>query len=258
MRRQLDIVRHYNKLAKVKASPASRKPKQQTQYRNYKPAEGTEEFVEAKQQRKTSKTALSALSLYGEDGQRIAPVLIVDGYNVVGAWPKLKKFFVAGELDQAREKLMSDLGEYLHYKGVRVICVWDARGGSSLSTMHDTMAFGVEVVYEAVHTADAFIEAKSQQLLRVTRDAPLVLVATDDMACREVVNGQGALTISTSLLIQEIKKVKRDSMEQLKDPLLNRVAGRRVQDNLSPEARDKLLAVLREDNARRRRGLGLG
>ena len=49
----------------VKASPASRKPKQQTQYRNYKPAEGTEEFVEAKQQRKTSKTALSALSLYG-------------------------------------------------------------------------------------------------------------------------------------------------------------------------------------------------
>jgi predicted RNA-binding protein with PIN domain len=74
----------------------------------------------------------------------------------------------------------------------------------------------------------------------------------------QVVNGQGALTISTSLLIQEIKKVKRDSMEQLKDPLLNRVAGRRVQDNLSPEARDKLLAVLREDNARRRRGLGLG
>ena len=67
-----------------------------------------------------------------------------------------------------------------------MICVWDARGGSSLSTMHDTMAFGVEVVYEAVHTADAFIEAKSQQLLRVTRDAPLVLVATDDMACREV------------------------------------------------------------------------
>jgi predicted RNA-binding protein with PIN domain len=45
-------------------------------------------------------------------------VLIVDGYNVVGAWPKLKKFFVAGELDQAREKLMSDLGEYLHYKVV--------------------------------------------------------------------------------------------------------------------------------------------
>jgi predicted RNA-binding protein with PIN domain len=37
---------------------------------------------------------------------------------VVGAWPKLKKFFVAGELDQAREKLMSDLGEYLHYKVV--------------------------------------------------------------------------------------------------------------------------------------------
>ena len=45
-------------------------------------------------------------------------MLIVDGYNVVGAWPKLKKFFVAGELDQAREKLMSDLGEYLHYKVV--------------------------------------------------------------------------------------------------------------------------------------------
>ena len=55
-----------------------------------------------------------------EDGQRIAPVLIVDGYNIVGAWPRLKKYFEVGDLDTARERLMSDLGEYMHYKGVGV------------------------------------------------------------------------------------------------------------------------------------------
>ena len=55
-----------------------------------------------------------------EDGERIAPVLIVDGYNIVGAWPRLNKYFQVGLLDTARERLMSDLGEYMHYKGACV------------------------------------------------------------------------------------------------------------------------------------------
>ena len=86
--------------------------------------------------------------------------------------------------------------------GVRVICVWDARGGPSMTTQHDTMTYGVEVVYEAEFTADTYIEAKSQELLRITHNRPLVFVATDDRATRDLVNGQGALTLTTKMLIQ--------------------------------------------------------
>lgn len=37
------------------------------------------------------------------------PVLLVDGYNVCGYWPKLKKHFMGGRLDLARQKLVDEL-----------------------------------------------------------------------------------------------------------------------------------------------------
>lgn len=37
------------------------------------------------------------------------PVLLVDGYNVCGYWPKLKKHFTGGRLDLARQKLVDEL-----------------------------------------------------------------------------------------------------------------------------------------------------
>lgn len=45
--------------------------------------------------------------------------------------------------------------------------------------------------------------------------------------------------------------MKKDAMEQLKDPLTN--SRKRVEENLAPEAREKLLAVLRADNTQRMR-----
>lgn len=37
------------------------------------------------------------------------PVLLVDGYNVCGYWAKLKKHFMNGRLDIARQKLVDEL-----------------------------------------------------------------------------------------------------------------------------------------------------
>ena len=43
--------------------------------------------------------------------------------------------------------------------------MFDAAGGPSQSTTHDTLSYGVEVVYEAVETADTYIEGTVQQTL---------------------------------------------------------------------------------------------
>jgi hypothetical protein len=51
---------------------------------------------------------------------------------------------------------------------------------------------------------------------------------------------------------QEIKKVKKDAIEQLKRNSQTN-SPKRVEQNLAPEAREKLLAVLRADNTRRMR-----
>lgn len=45
------------------------------------------------------------------------PVLLVDGYNVCGYWAKLKKHFVNGNLDIARQKLIDELITFSMLRG---------------------------------------------------------------------------------------------------------------------------------------------
>ena len=45
------------------------------------------------------------------------PVVLVDGYNLCGAWPKLKKHFLRGDLEEARERLISEVLPYRSYAG---------------------------------------------------------------------------------------------------------------------------------------------
>ncbi|KAH9684354.1 hypothetical protein KPL70_013517 [Citrus sinensis] len=45
------------------------------------------------------------------------PVLLVDGYNVCGYWPKLENHFIKGRLDVARQKLIEELVEFSMIRG---------------------------------------------------------------------------------------------------------------------------------------------
>lgn len=46
------------------------------------------------------------------------PVLLVDGYNVCGYWMKLKKHFMGGRLDIARQKLIDELVTFSMLRGL--------------------------------------------------------------------------------------------------------------------------------------------
>ncbi|XP_018715132.2 uncharacterized protein LOC104452446 isoform X3 [Eucalyptus grandis] len=54
------------------------------------------------------------------------PVLLVDGYNVCGYWVKLKKHFMSGRLDIARQKLIDELVSFSMLREVKVVVVFDA------------------------------------------------------------------------------------------------------------------------------------
>ena len=41
----------------------------------------------------------------------------IDGYNVIGAWPRLAKHSDRGDLDTARRFLIDDVGEFAHVRG---------------------------------------------------------------------------------------------------------------------------------------------
>lgn len=47
-----------------------------------------------------------------------SPVLLVDGYNVCGYWAKLKKHFMNGRLDIARQKLIDELITFSMLRGL--------------------------------------------------------------------------------------------------------------------------------------------
>lgn len=52
------------------------------------------------------------------------PVLLVDGYNVCGYWAKLKKHFVNGRLDIARQKLIDELVAFSLARGLHFVLFW--------------------------------------------------------------------------------------------------------------------------------------
>ncbi|CAI5971652.1 unnamed protein product [Closterium sp. NIES-65] len=53
------------------------------------------------------------------------PLVLVDGYNVVGSWPKLKKPFLRGNTEEARERLLLEVLPYPRYAGG---CWWCCQG----------------------------------------------------------------------------------------------------------------------------------
>lgn len=130
-------------------------------------------------------------------------ILIVDGYNIIGAWPKLRQLRNK-DLQQAREKLIASMAEYKAYSGYRVIVVFDAqlqKGQEKQEVIH-----GVEVIYTRHNeTADEKIEKLAIEL---TNKRTEVHVATSDFTEQWQVFGQGALRISARELLIEMDNIE--------------------------------------------------
>ncbi len=83
-------------------------------------------------------------------------VLIVDGYNIIGAWPELE-YLKEKDIGQARDRLIELLAEYQAFTGDRVIIVFDAYYVRGLESKQEQ--FKVEVIYtKEKETADECIE----------------------------------------------------------------------------------------------------
>lgn len=54
-------------------------------------------------------------------------VLLVDGYNMIGAWPMLEKLKNQDEMEEARDLLLHELSNYAKYEDIEVRVVFDAQ-----------------------------------------------------------------------------------------------------------------------------------
>jgi uncharacterized protein len=178
-------------------------------------------------------------------------VLLVDGYNVIGAWTDLHdrqtkqnplQSGSRAELEAAREKLVEALINYSAYEDYQTKVVFDAYS-------RDAPAYGevitpnLSIHYsDFLETADTYIEKFCAAFRHdLQYSASRLIVATSDRAQQMTAIGFGAEWISSLQLISDVdfsaKRSKRRHRPQKQS------AGRFLFNSLDPKAQARLSAL---------------
>lgn len=164
------------------------------------------------------------------------PVLLVDGYNVCGYWMKLKKHFMRGRLDIARQKLIDELVTFSMLREVKVVVVFDAML-SGLPSHKENFA-GVDLIFSAETCADTWIETEVAALKE--DGCPKVWVVSSDHCHQQAAHGAGAYVWSCKALVTEIKASQKEVEMMLKETRSTSFQGRLLRHNLDAEVVDAL------------------
>lgn len=139
-------------------------------------------------------------------------VLLVDGYNIIGAWGELQQL-KDNRLADARNRLIEQLAEYKAFKGWRVIIVFDAYLMHGLEKKK--RPYDVEVLFTRENeTADERIEKLVGEL---SGRRVQIHVATSDLTEQWIIFAQGALRISARELEIEMTEINEMISEKMRD-----------------------------------------
>ncbi len=150
-------------------------------------------------------------------------LLLVDGYNVLNAWPEFAEL-INEDLDHARDRLISDLSEFHVLSGLSVLLIFDAhhvKGGVEKQEERG----GIKIIYtKEGETADQWIERFTAQYRANTQeDKPPLFVSTFDWLEQRIVSAQGAYRITPSELRNELLRLKREE-KRFHRPAFDRVS----------------------------------
>lgn len=138
--------------------------------------------------------------------------LLVDGYNVIHAWPDLKEL-AQMNFEAARNKLMDILCNYQGYKKIPVILVFDAYKVEGFQ-QEIQKYHNIHVVYtKEAETADQYIEKVVHEIGKRYH----VTVVTSDGIEQIVTLGQGGTLISSREFLEEVNIVRRQIEEEIND-----------------------------------------
>lgn len=149
-------------------------------------------------------------------------MLIVDGYNIIGAWPDLRLLKDQERMDEARDLLISKLADYQSFSGIKVIVVFDAYTVPGLGRKQSD--YQIEIFFtKEKETADERIEKLVHEFFEKNRQ---IYVATSDYTSQRVIFGQGALRKSARELLLDIESAGKEIVEKVKETNENRFASR--------------------------------
>ncbi|NEQ95143.1 MAG: NYN domain-containing protein [Cyanothece sp. SIO2G6] len=166
-------------------------------------------------------------------------ILFVDGYNIIGACPRLAKQRDRQGFDAARQVLSEDLVGYSAFRGYQTKLVFDAyRQGTP--SREDALTDNLDICYTHPHqTADSYIEQACAQFRSdIRKFSHRLIVATSDRAQQLTVVGYGAEWMSAQRLLTDIRQVK-EQVRRKKRSGMGR-SKRFLANRLNPEVQQQL------------------
>lgn len=159
-----------------------------------------------------------------------SPLVIVDGYNIIYKWPRLKKHMVKGDPQRARTLLIDDLENLRSLKGWRIEVVFDGTGRSTQGPLgsgpgnsnrvsrsdqeakKSVSKHGVRTVFTGIGIeADSYIQERCAKAKDVTQGelTGSFIVATDDAMIRLAGQSAGAYCMGADRFVDELKSMKK-------------------------------------------------
>jgi uncharacterized protein len=142
--------------------------------------------------------------------QNSQALLLVDGYNIIGAWSSLKRTIASHGLEFARRELIESLINYSAVKGLETQVVFDAQyQDSPLSIEKHTSNLSVHYTAFA-QTADSYIERIcASHFRRYSQRYSRLIVATSDRDQRLTAIGYGAEWMSAQVLASDVESASQ-------------------------------------------------
>ena len=172
---------------------------------------------------------------------RFAPqaLLLVDGYNIVGAWHDLKLVRDRDGLEESRRKLVEALVGFSAYQNFETHVVFDAQYRDSPNIREEITRFLYVCYTDFGQTADTYIERTCADYRHdIRKFKQRLIVATSDRAQQLTVVGYGAEWMSADKLANEVEFAARSLQNKLKPK--KKSAGRLLMHSLDPDAQKRL------------------
>lgn len=166
-------------------------------------------------------------------------ILLVDGYNVIGAWNWLKEVRDRDGLEEARRQLVEALLGYSSYQNYETEVVFDAQYQDNPGSREVITSYLSIYYTDFRQTADSYIELSCSRFRNDYRKFERrLIVATSDRAQQQTVVGYGAEWLSALRLQSEVeaagKRTRQDHKQKRRSP------NRFLASSLDPAAQERL------------------
>ena len=153
-------------------------------------------------------------------------ILLIDGYNIIHAWPDLNRLLHKVNLAAARDALIDRVHDYAAGAGLHAVVVFDAHHGGRQKASAEHLK-GMDIIYTgAGETADHYIERAADEL--DGKDCELY-VATADSLEQTTILSRGGARVTPRELMEDIRRAQESRRETWGSK------GTRLADRIAPD-----------------------